>query len=315
MTDERELLRRTAEIAADFLETLDERPVFPASMPDELDDATFTTLPDAPSDALDVLEAVGTRGRARRRRDGWARGTSASSPGARCRRPWQSTGCSRLGPEQRALRRGPVRDDRGAGRRTAGRRTSSVFRDASVAFVTGCQMAHVTRLAAARHAFSHRPGWDVASDGLWGAPTMSVVAGGSATCHRRPRLYDSSGSGTNSIVVVRRRRAGTHASRRASRDARRLDGPVIVCAQAGEVNTGSFDPLRAIVDISHEAGAWLHVDGAFGLWAAASPSRRSLIDGHARSRLLGVRRAQVAERAVRLRCSPSARTRMRIAHR
>ena len=83
-----------------------------------------------------------------------------------------------------------------------------------------------------------------------------------------------------------------------------VEGPTIVCAQAGEVNTGSYDPFGEIVEVVRKTDAWLHVDGAFGLWVAASPARRHLARRGCRSRLVGDRRAQMAERAVRLRSRP-----------
>ena len=80
-----------------------------------------------------------------------------------------------------------------------------------------------------------------------------------------------------------------------------LDGPAIVCAQAGNVNTGAFDPLAEIAAAAREHGAWVHVDGAFGLWAAASPALAHLVAGASRRRLVGDRRPQVAQRPLRLR--------------
>jgi glutamate/tyrosine decarboxylase-like PLP-dependent enzyme len=127
-----------------------------------------------------------------------------------------------------------------------------------------------------------RSGWDVACDGLWGAPRVSIVAGAQrhVTLDRAIRLL---GMGTSSIVVVPADHQGRMKADALRHTIAGLDGPVIVCAQAGEVNTGSFDPLADIEEIAHERGAWLHVDGAFGLWAAASPSRRSLLAGHDRA--------------------------------
>ena len=148
--------------------------------------------------------------------------------------------------------------------------------DVSVAFVTGCQMAHVTALAAARHHVLAGRGWDVAANGLAGAPPIRVVVGAKrhVTVDRALRLL---GIGAASLVVVDADDQG-----RMRVDALRAalaagSGPTIVCAQAGEVNTGAFDPLDEIADAAEEAGAWLHVDGAFGLWAAASPELRHLV--------------------------------------
>jgi glutamate/tyrosine decarboxylase-like PLP-dependent enzyme len=148
----------------------------------------------------------------------------------------------------------------------------------SFGFVTGCQMAHVTALAAARHAVFAQVGWDVNEHGLIGAPTVHVVVGAErhATIDRALRFL---GFGTACMLPV-----AADAQGRMMPDALRdalaeLDGPTIVCAQAGNVNTGSFDPLEEIADMAEEAGAWLHVDGAFGLWAAASPALQHLVAG------------------------------------
>jgi glutamate/tyrosine decarboxylase-like PLP-dependent enzyme len=153
---------------------------------------------------------------------------------------------------------------------------------ASVGFVTGAQMANLTALAAARHEILHRAGWDVETRGLIGAPPLRVLAGADRhdTIDRALRFL---GLGTDSIVAVEADDQG-----RMRVDALRTalathSGPAIVCAQAGNVNSGAVDPLAPIVDLAHEAGAWVHVDGAFGLWAAASPERRHLLDGAERA--------------------------------
>ncbi len=149
---------------------------------------------------------------------------------------------------------------------------------ASVGFVTGCQMANFTCLAAARHAVLERVGWDVERDGLIGAPTINVVvsAESHATILAALRLVGL-GSGRAHRVPTDgqgRMRADALAPVLAS-----LVGPTIVCAQAGNVDTGAFDELDGIAALTREHGAWLHVDGAFGLWAAASPAQRSLVTG------------------------------------
>ncbi len=148
-----------------------------------------------------------------------------------------------------------------------------------VGFVTGCQMAHVTCLAAARHAVLADAGWNVEADGLQGAPVLRVVAGANAhvTIGRACRIL---GLGAERIRVVPTDAEGRLIAAQLGPILAEHDGPQIVCAQAGEVNSGAFDPLREIVATSREHGAWCHVDGAFGLWAAVSPSRRALLDGY-----------------------------------
>ena len=149
---------------------------------------------------------------------------------------------------------------------------------ASLGFTTGAQMANFAGLAAARHDVLKKTGWDVEADGLTGAPPVAVLVG--AECHITiGRALRFLGMGERKMVVVSadsqgRMEAG--ALRRALAD---VKGPSIVCAQAGNVNTGAFDPLREIAASCREQGAWLHVDGAFGLWATASPARRHLVDG------------------------------------
>jgi glutamate/tyrosine decarboxylase-like PLP-dependent enzyme len=153
-------------------------------------------------------------------------------------------------------------------------------RDSGVGFVTGCQMAHFTCLAAARHGVLRRAGWDVEVDGLHGAPRIHVVA--SAEAHVTVDVaLRYLGMGTRALVRVDADDQG-----RMRVDALRallptLKGPVIVCAQAGNVNTGAVDSLREIGELARGHGAWLHVDGAFGLWAraGASPALRELVDG------------------------------------
>jgi aromatic-L-amino-acid decarboxylase len=150
---------------------------------------------------------------------------------------------------------------------------------ASFAFVTGCQMAHVTALAAARHAVLARAGWDVARDGLAGAPRIRVLVGAErhVTVDRALRLLGIGASAIEAVDVDARGAMSSEAL--AGALATGKPGPVIVCAQVGNVNTGAVDPLSDICGPAHDAGAWVHVDGAFGLWAAASPSRRALVAG------------------------------------
>ncbi len=150
---------------------------------------------------------------------------------------------------------------------------------ASVGFVTGAQGANNVGLASARWKVLRDRGWDVGVDGLFGAPQIRVVVGEErhATVDRSLRLL---GLGERSMAVVPARSDG-------SMDADALvgvldaepDAPTIVVAQAGNVNTGSFDDLARIAEQSRRRNAWLHVDGAFGLWAAVSPELNHLVDG------------------------------------
>jgi len=152
----------------------------------------------------------------------------------------------------------------------------------SAGVVTGCQMAHVTALAAARHHVLDRAGWDLARDGLQGAPRIRVLVGDErhVTVDRALR-YLGLGTGQIEPLPVDGQGRMLPESLRAALDTG--TGPTIVCAQAGNVNTGAFDPLEEIAHAIEGSGAWLHVDGAFGLWAAASPRFRHLVAGSERA--------------------------------
>ena len=149
---------------------------------------------------------------------------------------------------------------------------------ASVGFVTGGQGANTVGLAAARLEVLRRHGWDVGRDGLAGAPPITVFAGAErhATIDRALRLL---GIGERSIRAIPARPDGAMDADHLADALAGNSGPAIVSAQAGNVNTGAFDDLRAIGEATRTAGAWMHVDGAFGLWAAASPAYAHLVDG------------------------------------
>jgi glutamate/tyrosine decarboxylase-like PLP-dependent enzyme len=139
-------------------------------------------------------------------------------------------------------------------------------------------MAHVTALAAARHRILQRAGWDFARDGLQGAPRIRVVVGEErhVTVDRALRHL---GIGSAQIEPVPADGQGRMRVELLPDALERGDGPTIVCAQIGNVNTGSCDDVTAIADAVEGTDAWLHVDGAFGLWAAASPRLRHLVVG------------------------------------
>ncbi|HYH07502.1 MAG TPA: aminotransferase class V-fold PLP-dependent enzyme [Thermoanaerobaculia bacterium] len=151
-------------------------------------------------------------------------------------------------------------------------------RESSLGFVTGCQMANFTCLAAARHAVLRRNGWDVEQDGLAGAPRVNIVT--SAESHITIDVaLRYLGFGTRAPLRVETDGQGRMRADRLRTLMNNLTGPTIICAQAGNVNTGAFDPLREIAEIAREHHAWLHVDGAFGLWARATRGLRDLADG------------------------------------
>ncbi len=141
-------------------------------------------------------------------------------------------------------------------------------------FVTGATVANFTALAAARHSVLAKAGWNVEADGLFGAPPITVVTG----AEEHPTVYKSLGMlglGRSRVVKVPVDDQG-----RLRVDALpTIVGPTIVCVQAGNVNTGAFDPIKKVCERAHDAGAWVHVDGAFGLWARAAPAYAHLADG------------------------------------
>lgn len=142
------------------------------------------------------------------------------------------------------------------------------------AFVTGATVANLTALAAARHAVLERAGWKVEADGLFGAPPVTVVVG--------EEVHPSVTKGLGILGLGRSRLIRVPVDSQGRMRADRfpaISGPAIVCLQAGNVNTGAFDPIAQLCRRAKEVGAWVHVDGAFGLWAAAAPSLAGLVEG------------------------------------
>jgi glutamate/tyrosine decarboxylase-like PLP-dependent enzyme len=148
----------------------------------------------------------------------------------------------------------------------------------STGFVTGGLGANFTGLAAARHHVLAQAGWDVERDGLIGAPPVEVVVGAErhVTVDVALRYL---GLGGGRLRIVPADGQGRMDPAALPEVLAACTGPTIVCAQAGNVNTGAFDPLPAVSAAAHDHGAWVHVDGAFGLWAAASPALRHLVAG------------------------------------
>jgi len=277
-----DLLARTAQIAADWLQTLDQRPVAEQATVDELRCRLGGELPDGPVDPLTVVEDL-----ARAAEPGLLAIPSGRYFGfviggglpAAVAADWltsvwdQCPGFYACGPAA------SVAEEVAGGWL---RQLLGLPERASFAFVSGCQMAHLTCLAAARHHVLQAVGWDTEELGLNGAPPIRVLVGA-----RRHVSIDRAlrflGIGRAGLTVIP---ADGSARMRVSRLRSELaagDGPAIICAQAGEVNTGAFDPLDEIADAAAQAGAWLHIDGAFGLWAAASPALRHLTRGAERA--------------------------------
>ena len=279
---ERELLRRAAELAADHLDTLDDRPVYPQVTVDALTARIVVPLPDEPTDPADVVEELaaalepGIVASQSGRYFGFVVGSSLPSALAAdvLVSAWdQNLGLLALGPS--AL----------VAENTAGAWVKDLLgipAHASFAFVTGCQTAHFTCLAAARQHVLATSGWEVNERGLAGSPPITVLVGAKrhSTIDRSLRYL---GIGLSQIRVVEALPDGRLDPAALGGALAEVDGPTIVCAQAGEVNTGVFDDLDGIADAVEGTGAWLHVDGAFGLWAAAAPSLRHLLAGSERA--------------------------------
>jgi glutamate/tyrosine decarboxylase-like PLP-dependent enzyme len=266
------------ERATAYLSGLRERPVRERATADELREALDLPLPDGPSDPAEVVRHL----------------AGAAEPGV------VATGSPRYfgfvigGALPAALAADWLASawDQNAGlyvggpsaavaEEVAGRWVLDLLglpATASFGFVTGGQMANATALAAARHGVLSRVGWDVERRGLAGAPPLRVLAGDlrHATIDRALRFL---GIGTDALEVVP---TGADARLQVDALAAALAGaeqPTIVCAQAGEVNSGALDPIAEICEVARGARAWVHVDGAFGLWAAASPTRRRALAG------------------------------------
>ena len=279
----RDLLRRAAEIASDYLDRLPERPVGSTATVDEMRRALGGALPEAGESAEAVLEYLaraadpGIVATAGPRYFGFVVGGTLPVTVASdwLTSTWdQNAGLFVLSPANAVAEE------------TAGAWLTELFGlpvGASVGFVTGCQAANFAALAAARHSLSARFGWDVEARGLYGAPEIEVVVGAEAhvTVHTALQML---GLGRERVHRVAIDGEGRMIPTALAATLAPLAGrPTLVCAQAGNVNSGAFDPLEEIADLAAAHGAWLHVDGAFGLWAAASPRHRGLVGGLGRA--------------------------------
>jgi glutamate/tyrosine decarboxylase-like PLP-dependent enzyme len=154
---------------------------------------------------------------------------------------------------------------------------------AAVGFVTGAMLANFTCLAAARHEVLRRVGWNVERDGLYGAPEVTVIVGDEQHETVDVALRFLGLGEARSIAVPADDQGRIRLDALADTLAQASGNPLIVCLQAGNVHSGAFDPIGDAVDLAHRYGAWVHIDGAFGLWAAASPSYRALVAGAERA--------------------------------
>jgi glutamate/tyrosine decarboxylase-like PLP-dependent enzyme len=278
VTDLRALLHAAADHGADYLETLDERPVHaPASYRDMA--AAFTgDMPQHGVPSAAVLDDLvrratpGLEGMASGRYFGFVIGghLDAALAADMVTAAWdQNAGLSASTPAAAAC------ED------VVGAQLASVLGlppKLSFALVTGGMMANFTCLAAARHAALRAHGWDVERDGLQGAPRVRVVAGAErhSTIDRALRYL---GIGTAAIELVDVDDQGAMRADVLDHMLAKDRRPTIVCTQAGNVNSGAFDPFAQVCATAHAHDAWVHVDGAFGLWAGASASYRHLVTG------------------------------------
>lgn len=269
-----EALSFAAKRASAYLKTVSSRPVAP--LPSAVADLSQfdEPLPEAPGDPLNVLDLLDRAGSpatvasAGGRFFGFVNGAAlpVSVAAAWIASAWDQNAALRvMSPAAAAIEDvalGWVRDVLGLPAECGG------------SVVTGATMANLTGRAAARHALLERSGWDVENDGLFGAPQLTVVAGDEVHASLLKAL-GLLGLGRSRVIRVPADGQGRILAARMPV----LDNRTIVCIQAGNVNSGAFDPAAAICQQAHQVGAWVHVDGAFGLWAAASPQYRPLTRG------------------------------------
>jgi glutamate/tyrosine decarboxylase-like PLP-dependent enzyme len=279
MTPLGELLAHAAARTAEYREQVDGRPVFPSAVDLDVVRKALGSLPDGPTPAAEVIDEladavepalVSTTGP---RYFGFVVGGTVDAATAAdiLTTGWDQPAFNAVTSPAAAV----VEEIAGGWLKEL----LGLPAGASFGFVTGGQAANTVSLAAARHYVLAAAGWDVEQKGLLGGPPVRVVANGErhATIDRALRLLGL-GAGTLEPVATDAQGAIDVADL-ARALARRPRHPTIVCLQAGNVNSGAFDDIAAATAIAHEHGAWAHVDGAFGLWAAANPATRHLTAG------------------------------------
>jgi glutamate/tyrosine decarboxylase-like PLP-dependent enzyme len=271
-------LAAAAEWARQWLASVPTRPVPPRSGFPEMSAAFAAELPEKPRDPADVVDSLATRmdaglmDIASGRFFGWVMGGTLPAALAA---DWlvsawdQNTGLRAATPGTAAVEEAAARwllDLLG------------LPGDAALGFVTGATMANFTGLAAARHRVLATAGWDVTEDGLFGAPQVRVLVGA-----ERHDSIDAAlrylGLGAPTVIPADEQgRIDVDALAARLTDE---EGPVIVCLQAGNLHSGAFDDFERAITVAHDSGAWVHVDGAFGLWAGGTPTHRHLVEGYA----------------------------------
>ncbi|HEX3367677.1 pyridoxal phosphate-dependent decarboxylase family protein [Phenylobacterium sp.] len=277
-TPERAALMRAAEHALAWIEGLDDRSVATTATLTEMRARLDRPLADRGMDAVRVIDDLvadtvgGILGSQSGRFFGWVIGGGVPSAMAAdwLTTAWdQNAGIHACGPAASVVEEvaaGWLKDLFG------------LPAEASVGFVTGTQMAHSTCLAAARHAVLRDRGWDVERQGLAGSPAIRILANAErhGSMDRAVRLM---GLGSDNIAPLETDDDGRVASETLATALNATSQPTVVVLQAGELNRAAFDPFEALAPMARAAGAWTHVDGAFGLWARTSPTHRDLARG------------------------------------
>ncbi|MFL5674093.1 MAG: pyridoxal phosphate-dependent decarboxylase family protein [Chloroflexota bacterium] len=281
MSDAPRVLTRAAALASDYLATLPDRPVARSVDLAALRASMGGPLPDGPMDPVAVVEALaaaadpGLVATAGPRFFGFVIGGSLpAAVGA----DWLTAAWDQNAAFYITSPAAAVAEEVAAGWLVE---LLGLPAGTSVGFASGATMANFTALAAARHAVLARAGWDVERFGLQGAPPLTVVthAGSHATVYASLQMLGLGREGER-VRAVEADDQGRMRPDALRAELATIEGPVIVCAQAGNVNTGAFDPFDVIAPIVRDRGGWLHIDGAFGIWAAAVPSLRENMRGH-----------------------------------
>jgi glutamate/tyrosine decarboxylase-like PLP-dependent enzyme len=272
------MLRRTHDLAIEFLDGLDRRPVgIPVDFA-ELIESAGGALPEEGEDPLRAIEHLcraiepGLVATAGPRYFGFVIGGAVPAAVAAdwLTSAWDQNGFSHASSPAAA-----------AVEQIAAQWLADLFglpHGLSAGFTTGCTMANFVGIAAARHALLRKSGWDVEKDGLFEAPPFTVVTSDESHVSISASLQ-MLGLGRERVVRIPTDEQGRMRPQQLRSTLAGIHTPVLICAQAGNVNTGAFDPILEIAESAHNRAGWLHVDGAFGLWAAASPAHRALVEG------------------------------------
>lgn len=272
-------MRRAAEIGLEYLDSLEDRHVGARETASTIAQQLSEPLPDGPTDPVRVIEELaaavdpGLVASLGPRYFGFVIGGQLPAAAAA---DWLATAWGQNAVVHAASPAGAAIET------VAGAWMLDILdlpRDASVGLPTGAGLGNTVGLAAGRHAVLERAGWDVEARGLYGGPEVTVVIGAEAHATLLTALQYL-GLGRDRVVRVPVDGQGRMLPDEARAAIASVDGPLLVAIQAGNVNTGGFDPAVAVTEAAAaHPNAWVHVDGAFGLWAAASPRLRHLVDG------------------------------------